>query len=254
MDRCAYREVFTSDNGGKDDNNYLLNLDLSQATAWQTLRRWRWWVAVGCAVLGYGLEQFERQLEISLDALEIFAYSLLLPLLIWLIMTVLARALSERAGAVASQAQHQKILEQLDKHQSWDELIQYVIRLPGDLLPVKRVKLYMYDYAAGRFQPTADSNVASRLIAQRSEHTACKACESTRQPHYRSGFSEYCQPLIYDNLLIGVLRVQFRPEALIDQHQLQFLNTHRPSDRFGLRSGVCTATTRDPTPDTSPPR
>jgi signal transduction histidine kinase len=215
-------------------SNNLLKLDLSQATVWQTLRRWRWWVAIGCAVLGYGVEQFERQLEIGLDAVEILAYSLLLPLLIWLIMTWLAHALSERAGAVAARAQHQQILEQLDKHLGWDELIQYVTRLPAVLLPIKRAKLYMYDYSAGQFQLTADSNITSHLIAQRPDHTTCKACESTRQPHYRSGFSEYCQPLTYDNLLIGVLRVQFRPEALIDQHQLQFLNMLAPQIALAL--------------------
>jgi signal transduction histidine kinase len=219
-------------------SNNSSKLDLSQTPTWQLLRRWRWGVAVACAVLGYLVEQLEHQLELHLDALEILAYGLILPLIIWGIMTWLAQALADRANVVTTQAQHQQLLDELDKHHEWAELIQFVVRLPGGLLPVKCARLYTYDHRAAQFQLAADSTGPYQPAARLPDPAACKACGLTHHPHYQAGFKEYCQPLAYDGLLIGVLRMQFRTEALLDQAQLYFLNSLAPKIGLALAMSI----------------
>lgn len=209
-----------------------LRLETPLQTGEHLLKRWRWWLAIGCGVAGIAIEWLEHNLEMHVDVIEIAGYGLVLPLGIWWLMTQLAAVLADRAGAAAAHQRQQAILDQLDKHRGWEELIGFVVRLPGNLLPVSGARLYIYDHHTAQFQLTADSNRLDLATARLSEPAMCKACVLTRQPHYQAGFTEYCQPLVYDNLLIGVLRLRFRTDALIEQSQLHFLNTVAP--RIGL--------------------
>ena len=209
-----------------------LRLDTPLQTGEHLLKRWRWWLAIGCGLSGVLIEWLEHRLEIHIDVIEVIGYGLVLPLGIWWLMTQLAAVLADRAGAVAAHQRQQAILDQLDKHRGWEELIGFVVRLPGNLLPVSGARLYIYDHRTARLQLTADSNRLDLTLPPLSDPASCKACLLTRQPHYQAGFTEYCQPLVYDNLLIGVLRLRFRTDALIEQSQLQFLNTIAP--RIGL--------------------
>lgn len=216
----------------------FLRLDTPLQTSGQILKRWRWWLAIGCGVAGIAIEWLEHNLEMHVDAIEIVGYGLVLPLLIWWLLTHLAVVLADRAGAVASHARQQAILDQLDKHRGWQELIGFVVRLPGSVLPVSRTRLYIYDHRTGQFQLTADSTRLDVTAAQTSDQAMCKACVLTRQPHYQAGFTEYCQPLVYDNLLIGVLRLKFRADAFIEQSQLQFLDTLAPRLALALAMSI----------------
>ena len=216
----------------------LLKLNGPRLSGWQTLRRWRWWVAISCGVFGVLIEWLEHRLELHVDVIELAGYGLVLPVVIWWLMTHLAGALADRADTAASQLQHQQVIEQLDKHYGWHELIKFVVRLPGDLLPMSHARLYTYDHRAAQFKLVADSNSLYRPATQTPDHTACKACVLTQQPHYQPGFKEYCQPLVYDNLLIGVLRMQFRADALIDQGQLHFLNIIAPRIALALAMSI----------------
>lgn len=214
----------------------LLRSQLATAQPWQLLARWRWWIAIGCGLLGYLFEQLEHQLEVNIDSLEILAYSLLLPITIWLILTLLARTLAEQAGVVASHVRHQRVAEQLDAHHGWDELTRYVVHLPAELLPIQRARLYRYDHRAALFDLVADTDEASQ--PPNPAHAQCKACVRTHLPHFRSDLKEYCQPLVYDNLLIGVLRLQFQPEALVDQQQLHFLSSVAPQIALAMAMAI----------------
>ncbi len=201
----------------------LLKLTTPSQSGGQLLRRWRWWVALACGISGVFIEWLEQRLELHIDLIELAGYGLVLPIVIWWLMTHLADALADRANTAASHTQHQAVLAQLDKHHGWQELIRFAVRLPGDLLPVSQARLYTYDHRAAQFELVADSNNLYHST-QTPDHAVCKACLNTPQPHYQLGFKEYCQPLVYDNLLIGVLRLRFRTDALIDQGQLQFLD------------------------------
>lgn len=217
----------------------LPKLDTLQTPAWQLLRRWRWWVALACALLGYLVEQLEHQLELHLDTFEILAYSLILPFTIWLIITWLARALAERSRVVAAQAQQQLILEQLDKRTGWDELTQFVFHLPADLLPVKHARLYTYDHTTAGFQLAGEWAAVKSTAMPEPDYATCKTCLATRMPHKHPDRTDYCQPLIYDGLLIGVLRAQFHSDRVIDERQLQFLNSIAP--KLALALAMCIA-------------
>jgi signal transduction histidine kinase len=201
-------------------------LDLSQSPAWQ-LRRWRWWAAGACAALGFFLEWLEHQVPLGIvDGVELLGYGLLLPALMWVVMTLLARSLADQADAAALHARQQQVSDQLDQYHDWHELTQFIVRLPGNLLPVKRAILYSYDHPAARFQPAAswpDSNLSAPAMAG---HTAdCKVCLQTQAPHFRPDVEEYCQPLAYGGLLIGTLRLEFPASGSIDRAQLAFLNS-----------------------------
>ena len=204
----------------------FVQAQLATVQPWQLLIRWRWWIALTCAGLGLLFEQLEHQLEINIDSLEILAYSLLLPLVVWLILTLLARAMADRAGVLATHQQHQHVVEQLEAHRGWEELTRYVVHLPEGLLPVGGARLYRYDHQTALFEPVVDSDAGEH--SPDAAHAQCQACARTHLPHYRSELSEYCQPLVYDSLLIGVLRLQFHAGALIDQQQLHFLNSIAP--------------------------
>lgn len=206
----------------------LFKLGTPTLTGWQLLRRWRWWFAIVCGVSGVLIEWLEHRLELHVDLIELAGYGVVLPILIWWLMTHLADALADRAGTVASHTRRQAILDQLDKHHGWPELVKFIVRLPADLLPLSQARLYTYDHLRAEFQLAADSNFLVWSAVQASNQSVCKACQHTSQPHYQPGFKEYCQPLVYDNLLIGVLRLQFRAGALVDQGQLHFLNDIAP--------------------------
>jgi hypothetical protein len=92
-------------------------------------------------------------------------------------MTHLAEVLADRAGTVASHTRHQQVIDQLDKHHGWHELIQFVVRLPGDLLPTSRARLFTYDHRAAQFQLAADSNSLYRPAAQTPDHAACNVAD-----------------------------------------------------------------------------
>lgn len=135
----------------------LLHLTSPLRVGEELLKRWRWWLAIGCSVAGILIEWLEHRLEISIDVIEVIGYGLVLPLGIWWLMTQLAAVLADRAGTEASHKRQQAVLDQLDKHRGWQELLGFVVRLPGSLLPVSRTRLYIYDHRTGQFQLTADS-------------------------------------------------------------------------------------------------
>jgi signal transduction histidine kinase len=206
--------------------NNSSTLDLSQPSAWQLLRRWRWWAAVACAALGFFLEWLEHQLDFGVDVVELLGYGLLLPALMWSVMTLLAKSLADRAGVDATHARQQLLSDQLDKYHDWAELTQFIVRLPSDLLPVKRVTLYSYDHTAAHFELAASWHSPDAPTPDAADHAAdCKVCLQTQAPHFRSDVEEYCQPLAYGKLLIGTLRLEFPAGAAIDREPLAFLNS-----------------------------
>ena len=117
----------------------LLKLNGPRLSGWQTLRRWRWWVAISCGVFGVLIEWLEHRLELHVDVIELAGYGLVLPVVIWWLMTHLAGALADRADTAASQLQHQQVIEQLDKHYGWHELLSFAKAMQKSFTTVSRM-------------------------------------------------------------------------------------------------------------------
>jgi len=207
---------------------------LSQALPWQVLRRYRWWMAVGCGVLGILVERLEHHLEINIDLVEIIGYGLVLPIVMWWFITRLAHLLEQGALTAKSHSQYQKLRDQLDRCHDWTELTRFVARLPGELLPLTHAVLYTYDHSKARFELAAEWDGLATAQSVGCPTFECRACVLTQQPHFRANLDEYCQPLTYQNLLIGTLNLHFRSGAVIDRTQLAFLDSLAPKIALAL--------------------
>jgi signal transduction histidine kinase len=188
--------------------------------------RWRWLIAGLSLGLGLLVEIGEHTLLIHIDEAELIMYAVVLPPAIWLLLTLLARMMAKRTISEVRLDRHQQLVHQLEKYHDHHELTHFIARFPATLLPVEHAALYVYDHKAAQHRLAAywsAVNAGPWPITPLS--TACQSCVLSQLPHYRHGpAQEYCQPLAYDNLLIGSLRIFFRSGAAIDRDQLDFLN------------------------------
>ncbi len=204
--------------------------------------RWRWAIVALSAIVALLVEGLEETLLLKIDHIEVMIYGLALPIFTWALLTILARAIAKRAASEAQLDRHQWLARQLEMHQSWDELAKFVTQFPGTLLPVCQTSLYLYDH------PTAQLKFVTRWDAIQGWQTSpdqaathertCEVCLATKSPHTRhtaacavafglqvdAATHEYCQPLVYDGLMIGILRLRLIPDDQADPDRLAFLD------------------------------
>jgi len=220
----------------------------------RALFRWRWFVlliAIGIALAvvvevaeGHRLDDFRLYLEILI-------FGLLVPLSFSILLIVTTYyALRYRQSKYKFEL-HRRLSQQLIQRPEWSELTRFVTQFPGVFLPVTRASLYTYDYRGTRFEFAAEWN-ADGLMSFGRPFNGCEACppgaacKRLNRVKYDAGSqgapnpdsSDYCLPLSYDNLLIGVLKLKPRPGWEFSLDQINFMQAIAPEIALALALAI----------------
>ncbi len=222
----------------------------------RTILRWRWFIVLVSASIVFILELLDHQ---QLDwhvTIEILAYGIAVPAATWLLLTLLARQMSRQAALSKDLEQHRHISRQLVYYQDRTELAQFVTRFPSTILPVERVTLFQYDHLkvqmefVDEWRSTGQTTIAmhyaprpidlqyARQLAQASDlHQACP-CPLIGDSPEENTAQHYCLPLVYDKMLVGLLRLRCLPGRSLSERHLQFLQTIAPHVALALALSI----------------
>ena len=208
----------------------------------RTLRRWRWLILTIGALTSLLLELWEDP-TLDLDLIvEALVYVVIFPVGLWILLTVLANNIERRAKREHKLRQHRRFAQQLAHYHGWDELTRFVAKFPTTLAPIEHASLFVYDHPNARLEFVDEWNVAlqtgSPIHRYLTESPICQACLLSKSPQLRHtaictfahGLSrvqdtdEYCLPLSYDRLLVGILRMKCRPGQKPTPDQFDLMN------------------------------
>ncbi len=228
---------------------------------WIVLQRWRWrWLLLGisslAAVSFAFLEEYEHILPFNVDLILMLLYGIIIPLAIWWIVVTLARIMAQRVRSDEILARHQRFAQQLEHCQGWIELTRFVVQFPSTMLPVSYASLYAYDHQCAQPKFVAEwdaehgvrtpvdrhlalSPICSQCVARKSPRkwnmAICKDLLEARSHQCDQG---YCLPLVYDGLLIGILRFGCAPSTRLPEEQVEFISSVAPEIALALALSI----------------
>lgn len=221
----------------------------------RTLFRWRWLVLL----LGIGVA-LAAVFSVPASALParfyISNFRLLACLLLISFFSAILLFVAVHYARRYRQSEYQfdlqrRLTQQLIRRPEWGELTSFVVQFPNTFLPVTRASLYTYDHRGTRFEFAAEWN-ANGLMSFGRPFEACPACLPTAACKRRNLLNcntdsqgvldpdadEYCLPLSYDNLLIGVLKLQQRSGREFSPDQITFLQAIAPQIALALALAI----------------
>jgi nitrate/nitrite-specific signal transduction histidine kinase len=215
----------------------------------QLLLFWRWPLAAACALAALIIEVLERpNLEFGLEAaLDI----VILPTFLWILITLLAKVIVRHSKLEQKFNLHRQLTESLDRHQDWNELIQFVTKFMGTYLSAEQVSLHVYDHSEARLKFAAEWHTPYGPILPddpEASEDICLSCWRTnsqtlrRAPEHSGVCSNkpnlqtnvQCLPLSHNKLLVGILRVRLSPGRVVDARQLEFVDSIAPELALSL--------------------
>lgn len=189
-------------------------------------------------------ELFEHQDSIDFHFWrETFVYGLIAPIVAWLFLTRMAQNMNRRAKSDDYLERYRLFIQQLEQNQEWDELTRFVTKFPATVLPIEHASLYIYDHSNAKLEFVSGWNAStSGTIASDGRYRSyniCSTCLLTRMDGVRHTplcalqpganveqlANEYCVPLSYQKLLVGVLRLRCRPGRKIPPDQIEFMDS-----------------------------
>lgn len=215
------------------------------------LRRVRWLAAGIVCGVGVAIELVEDP-TFDLDLfIELFVYILIIPALTWLAFTLVARLLAQRLKIDRSLNRYRQFIRELTHYQEWNEVVQYLVKLPGTLQSVKSAALLVYDHrhAQLRLASSWRSDHLTTYLPDRAPPLAtCPACLSRHSSGVRASAvclavqnglvdahpDEYCLSLAHEGVLVGILKFRFRAGDKPNAETLDFLNAVAPDIALAL--------------------
>jgi signal transduction histidine kinase len=220
------------------------------------LRRWRWFVLFFGVTVSLVFEGLEH---VPFDAhllREVLLYGLIVPAGCWVLLTVLADHMARSAQSETLFELHRRLSQQLEQYQDWHELSRFVTRFPSTFLPVDHASLFLYDHSMAQLRYVTEWNAASSTDSPVGRYLAhsplCSYCLASKSPFIRhmgacrfasgsgddDGVNEYCQPLSYDGLLVGVRWLRCQPGQDLAPDQIEFLNATAPQIALALALSI----------------
>jgi signal transduction histidine kinase len=187
------------------------------------------------------VEITEDELLPNLHFILVPLFGIVIPLIAWSLLTIVVNNLARRLESETRLDLHRRFTGQIEKSQDLEELVKFIVQVPSAFLPVEHVSLFVYDHLAAQVifmtewnahltQPSIDayqalsSICATCLMTRSAQLRVGTTCLASPQLHADDLKSGYCQPLKYDSLLVGILRLKLRPGAKIDATRARFLN------------------------------
>jgi len=158
----------------------------------QHFLRWRWVVLSTILLATLTIEILELNTVDMRSLAEVLVDGLAAPVVIWLLAVFAAHHNAQRQQRDDGLAQHRDYMRRLAEHRDFDSLTQFLVRFPAALLPVEWASLFIYDHRQARYELAATWQASPRM---------------PRRPD-PWGRREFSLPLIYDHLLIGLLRFE----------------------------------------------
>ncbi len=205
---------------------------------YQAFLQWCWWITLAGSLIillnelrvGYGLT----------DVVFFFVF-LLYALAIPFIYRLWRTKHTQYAQHEDTLTRHQRLMHQLTQCQDWDELTGFVTQFPGLILPVKRTALFIYDHRQARLKFVAGWEASNGVTTSASTSLAvnhiCQTCLLVKVPALHSAplralpgrqgaepGEEFCLPLTYQSVLVGVLRLVSQPRQTFAPSQVEFMN------------------------------
>ena len=208
---------------------------------------WRWLILIAGLALAFVIDAS------NLPIPDFLIYGTALTSISWVLLTILANNMLQRAEYEKVVEQHQRFSKRSSESQEWQELTRFVVAFPGMLTPVTHVTLFMYEHLnaqlklAAEWPANADND--DRRESARS-FAACQQCELKRifnlcqvthcgaRRQDEAHVAGYCLPLKYDNLFAGLLQLECQAGAEIAPEQLQFLTTIAPEITIALALSI----------------
>jgi signal transduction histidine kinase len=206
----------------------------------QLLLFWRWILAGSCAVTALVFEVLERpNLELGYEtALD----TVILPVLLWVIMTLLAKAITRRSRIEDLLHLHRQLTKSLNQYQDWNELIRFVTKFIGTYVSAERVSLHVYDHREARYEFVAEWRTLYGPIVPEdpdASNDICDSCWRTKSSRlqFAPGHATnciknhdaqahvYCLPLSHSKLLVGILRMRLPLDRTVDTRQVEFIDS-----------------------------
>ncbi len=172
---------------------------------------------------------------------EISLYGLIVPSITWLLLTVLANNMTRHANSQAVFDLYRQLTQQLEQYQEWDGLVRFVTQFPGTIFLVDHVSLFVYDHRQARPQlVSAWSRTADGVSPERNVcYDMCRTCLLSRMPGLRRApecrlissmaeapqGDEFCLPLVYRGVLVGVLWLRCQPGQALTPAQIDLMNS-----------------------------
>lgn len=210
-----------------------------------TLRRWRWLILVSGILAVIAFESLEPWLPAEHHWSEIIVYSLAMPGLGWLVLTLILRR-AERHVRIEHQLDLlRNFVRQLAEHQTGGRALELLTEYPRRIVPDADVALYGYDHLAARFVRLTRSEGATP--AGDDEPTAaCASCAAANLGPARlsrcptSGDrAHYCLTLEHSRLRLGRLALTLPPGRVLSEEQIDTLGLLAPE--FSLAVVMATA-------------
>ena len=229
-----------------------------------SLRRWRWWILILGLLLTLLVEILEHESPADPHFVrEVFLYGMITPAITWVLLTLLARQAARHAEAEARSDWHQELNRNLEEHQEWTELTRFVAGFPATFLPVEHVSLFVYDHARAELCFVTDWSAfglnSSPFCRYRVDSALCRSCSASKpsaiHPLVRCGFfsvmqppagvQEYCQPMVYNGLLVAVQLLRCRPGKDLSVEQREQLQASAAPIALALALAIARCTQMD---------
>lgn len=176
---------------------------------------------------------------------EVIMFSILVPIMGGLLLTLLGRTGAERDLIVKELDDRRSFGEKLNVASQWQDLIDSIVRFPKTILPAGHSRLAILDQDQGRFDlvaswsdsgaPLTDSSHVFSLSECQScqlfngqSDSALMTCRPTNGQLADSETTRYCLPLISGDALVGILKIGMPNGYRLTQSQNRVLTDLAP--------------------------
>jgi signal transduction histidine kinase len=211
----------------------------------QTLLRLRW-VAAGGICLGLISYEIIEHHPVWNDLefwLESITFGVIMPFMVWLSLTLRASQITRRLKSQEHLALYQFFTQRLVQSREWEALTRFLTEFLGLVLSAEHTALFIYNHPNARLEFVTDWNASTQqasplnrvpadvklcrtCLVSGMRHTA--ACEFTHDPGRHELAGQWCVPLRYNNLLVGILRGRCQPGKTLTPDQIEFLDACSP--------------------------
>ena len=212
--------------------------------------RWQFALLLGIFITFYEINEHRAQIPpITLPfIIELGLFSLLIPLLVGGILTLLAQSEQKRQQVATNQRLFEKVTKQIIAVDSWPELCEIAVRFPNQIAPFSYVSfLYHKDAITESFHVLSQQQndlqcqieYPSKLIIPSIKHTLNNSMTEIIEIDYPDiavpdGYVGYCFPFFTDYVCFAMLHLFLPTSYQLSEKEISNLNGLMPALFFAI--------------------